>query len=667
MPTAASAGVWTRDMARDHIGADVISIGQANERLRRGTEKMNSPERLVIDDLVAGLGANARAAVARLAREPEGLAPDRLPKPVRDELLARLPRTLRVEEATGTIRFRAPELAGLFLDALDDAKAPDAIVACILQAQTDGNDAEALRLFRDAGGVFFMHFFGMDACHEVLRGFPEDMAEEESVLVFASAMHALKAGNVSRARHLIGGRFGPEVHDLDRLLAQPDRFPVDLRLFRFLMAMYEDIPITDAMRARLFDALGEVPLDDHLQRGSFYNAMVEVLVRKRELDAASEVARRARFHYAEASAHLLGFYIDLYLTMLCLMRGALAEAEGHARNAAETLGRVPFDAASDERILALVQAIIRYERGDVQSLARFLSEDFDEFAYGENWPTLTELAINYGAQALSRHVAIAAARTFLDKWRVQEWRSNRFRLVITLREVAILQNGNRWQEAADLLTTIQSRVNRTWVEGAAKSLGRLVDPQEIAIVLAWLRHLIWEVPRRAMLRDQLAELLKNDHLTERQRIAALVWSADLARMSRDMTTARAALLKALEASARFGTIMPLVEEAGVLDRLLKDKRIGPFVLASGETSETVRKIRAIGNPVPDGARRAGLTRQEAKVLLLVVEGSTNKHVARQLGLSEVTVKFHLSNIYRKIGCRRRTEAVAAAKALGWVA
>lgn len=72
-------------------------------------------------------------------------------------------------------------------------------------------------------------------------------------------------------------------------------------------------------------------------------------------------------------------------------------------------------------------------------------------------------------------------------------------------------------------------------------------------------------------------------------------------------------------------------------------------------------------PIAEGARRAGLTRREMKVLLLVVEGGTNKYVARQLGISEVTVKFHLSNIYRKIGCRRRSEAVATARALGWVA
>src|SRR5690606_20308238 len=103
-----------------------------------------------------------------------------------------------------------------------------------------------------------------------------------------------------------------------------------------------------------------------------------------------------------------------------------------------------------------------------------------KLAYGEMWPTLAELAIDYGGSALARHVALNAARIFLNRWHVQEWRSNRFRLAITLREVALLQGAGRWQEAADMLTAVQSRVNRTWVEGAVDNLIRLVDPSEIA-------------------------------------------------------------------------------------------------------------------------------------------------------------------------------------------
>jgi len=640
---------------------------------------MNSPESLLVRDCVRGLPARELDVLARIAGAPSGISDKSLDGDVLAGLLARFPNTLCHDRSLGTVRFQRRELAELFAEVIaqtaDKARSSaetvprtrSGRVGRILSALKRGKNAEALKLFREGGGVFFMHFHGLDACLRVLQSFPEEMQKQENQLVFAFAMHALKSGNVSRARHLIAERFGPEANDLKYVLENPRLFPLDFRLFRFLMAMYEDAPITDAMRTTLFELLGQVPLEDHLLRGGFYNAMLEVFVRNRELDAAMELARRARFHYAQADAHLLGFYIDLYQAILCLMRGALPAAAEHAREAAAALAKVPFESRSDERILGLVEAVIRYEQGDVQSLVRFLGEEFDRFAYGELWPTVAELAINYGGQALSRHIAVPAARVFLDKWRVQEWRSNRFRLVITLREVAILQTANRWREAADLLTAVQSRINRTWVESAVENLPRLTDPREIALAMAWLRHLIWEVPTRPMLRDQIAELLRNDHLTERQVITALVWSAHLARVNRDMTSARAALLKALEASARLGTVMPLAEEADKLDKLLENERIRQFVLASAEARKVIRKLKALGTPASNGPRKAGLTRQEMKVLYLVVEGGTNKYIARQLGVAEVTVKFHLSNIYRKIGCRRRSEAVATAKALGWVA
>jgi DNA-binding CsgD family transcriptional regulator len=48
-----------------------------------------------------------------------------------------------------------------------------------------------------------------------------------------------------------------------------------------------------------------------------------------------------------------------------------------------------------------------------------------------------------------------------------------------------------------------------------------------------------------------------------------------------------------------------------------------------------------------------LSHREFEVALLVAEGATNKQVARQLGLSEGTVKLHLYNIFRKVGARSR--------------
>jgi two-component system, NarL family, response regulator DevR len=51
-----------------------------------------------------------------------------------------------------------------------------------------------------------------------------------------------------------------------------------------------------------------------------------------------------------------------------------------------------------------------------------------------------------------------------------------------------------------------------------------------------------------------------------------------------------------------------------------------------------------------------LTKRESEILALVADGSANAEIARRLWVTEQTVKFHLSNIYRKLEVSNRTEA-----------
>ena len=55
-----------------------------------------------------------------------------------------------------------------------------------------------------------------------------------------------------------------------------------------------------------------------------------------------------------------------------------------------------------------------------------------------------------------------------------------------------------------------------------------------------------------------------------------------------------------------------------------------------------------------------LSSRELEVLRLIAEGSTNGEAARQLFISEATVKTHLLHIYAKLEVRDRASAVAAA-------
>ena len=57
---------------------------------------------------------------------------------------------------------------------------------------------------------------------------------------------------------------------------------------------------------------------------------------------------------------------------------------------------------------------------------------------------------------------------------------------------------------------------------------------------------------------------------------------------------------------------------------------------------------------------ATLTPQQVRVLMMLSEGLLNKQIAYQLGVSEATVKAHVSAILQKLGVESRTQAVIAA-------
>ena len=75
----------------------------------------------------------------------------------------------------------------------------------------------------------------------------------------------------------------------------------------------------------------------------------------------------------------------------------------------------------------------------------------------------------------------------------------------------------------------------------------------------------------------------------------------------------------------------------------------------------VTELRPIRN---ERRERHGLTKRELEILRLVAGGSSNSQLAKSLWVTEQTIKFHLSNVYKKLGVPNRTAASAAASKLG---
>jgi NarL family two-component system response regulator YdfI len=123
------------------------------------------------------------------------------------------------------------------------------------------------------------------------------------------------------------------------------------------------------------------------------------------------------------------------------------------------------------------------------------------------------------------------------------------------------------------------------------------------------------------------------------------------------------MLKGLEAGAHGyllkdvdrGTLIRTIESAARGDTLLQ-----PEILARALAKATATRASA---HTSDGSA-GGLTEREMEVLLAAAEGKRAKEIAYAMGISERTIKAHLTNIYNKLGVDTRAAAIATAAHLG---
>jgi len=119
-------------------------------------------------------------------------------------------------------------------------------------------------------------------------------------------------------------------------------------------------------------------------------------------------------------------------------------------------------------------------------------------------------------------------------------------------------------------------------------------------------------------------------------------------------------------------------EAGACGYLIKSARSGELVGAiravrSGESvldSVVTRKLlqRVVGPAAGEGQNHPGgqLTPRESEILRLAAAGLSNKDIADRLYLSLRTVKAHLTNIFNKMGCGSRTDAIIKGLKQGYI-
>jgi DNA-binding NarL/FixJ family response regulator len=134
----------------------------------------------------------------------------------------------------------------------------------------------------------------------------------------------------------------------------------------------------------------------------------------------------------------------------------------------------------------------------------------------------------------------------------------------------------------------------------------------------------------------------------------------------------------LEDSSSVG-ILFLGDEQVNVEEMKRAHRVWGVLPTEASAEELIAAVHALSQGLVVGApelmfeseneplERGPLTERESEVLGLLARGLANKQIAAALGISEHTVKFHVSSIYTKLNVTNRAEAVSAGLRGGWIA
>ena len=173
---------------------------------------------------------------------------------------------------------------------------------------------------------------------------------------------------------------------------------------------------------------------------------------------------------------------------------------------------------------------------------------------------------------------------------------------------------------------------------------------------------------QALLASDKTLKVVNDSLDEDNEVDVMITSTSFASLS--------GLEPALPSSA---AILLLSDDQSHVEEMTRSSRVWGILPTDSSAEELTAAIHALSQGLIVGAphllfksegepvERGPLTERELEVLGLLAQGLANKQIAVELGISEHTVKFHVSSIYTKLDVTNRTEAVRAGLRGGWIA
>jgi LuxR family maltose regulon positive regulatory protein len=396
----------------------------------------------------------------------------------------------------------------------------------------------------------------------------------------------------------------------------------------------------DALARAMLDMLTAIY---HLQAGN--------------LESSQTALRHARDFFERPGAPVTSLHVQMHVGWIACIRGEVSTGLAHLRNMCRTAKRF---GAAERGALTVARAYTlgaQYELGHVDlalTEIRTALEDLEHaFVWFDFFVTAYKVAVETALEREGAAVAlaiVARGRAALASLGLEETAER----VLSAYEAGVLARSGEARSALQRLRELDpsGAVIHTWYEFDAVmfSLGT-------AALQTGASRQAAEVGRRWMERAS-----RDGRLPALCRASLLLALASWA--SHDGANADSAFFEALKLAAPDRIVAPFLEH--VLDsraeiEALMNRVVLPESNAEMELVADIRRLFA-RNPATRHVL-ARLSEREREVLEGLRKHESNKHIARKLAVTEHAVKFHVKNIFRKLGVHSRQAAIEAVHSL----
>lgn len=480
-----------------------------------------------------------------------------------------------------------------------------------------GDLSKASEELINGGGPAYPFRHGYARLAQLLEQMPPDEWRQDEAVLGGLVMHLVKRGQASRAKSYLHA---------DNLNFEKT---YQFRLLDLLLALHLGEPVSDEKLASWRRLERELPISDALLQGLYYNAMMAMFVRLLQLADARVAGQQAISCFREDGHAYLEHFIHIHLADLDVVAGRLRRATRGLKTAERCLEVSGTRYGHETEVIAVIRLAIDYERGNLAQVQQRAPDLRNSLLTGDSWSELFYQLARIGVLSTYFREGRQAAQIELETYQADYARRHSGPpLTIDVLEAQISYLEWHPNEAERQLEALGTAPIHS-------SVGQVVR-DELKTALSLREPVPSETPRGAI-------------------VAAL---QDAKRMRGKAR--RRCIERAMKLALEERQIAPFIENRDVFLGAMAHLTTGQFLSGNMPLSRLAKQIvRAVEDSyvVPERLKALGFNRRQYRVAAALQSGSSNKQIARQLGTSEATVKYHLTSVYRLAGVTGRNQII----------